>query len=637
MDWTVRLVISFSLVLVVADCKARKQSGELLTIAGSTFAENDPSLYVLDERAYDGSNINSLMVRRLDCGGEERYLKGTIEELTKTCFQVASLNLHELLQLHYLPYFYDLSGVSKPNLQQQDFLIYMLHSLRSFPVRNNPLVLNIPSIRGEPIDLVNISAKYSENYSTHLAKLTEFLPYNLSNIRSTTPITTPQPFQMTPNGWTEQILMIAPGVLKSNTLVTLSAKNNSACAITLSSVRFGDRLGVWETIPFRGANVDGNGYYRQFQLSIPKSDADWTFVRFLWRSLTDSSITCNVKLNGSVNPVPTNSPGDDAEDESPVSPQQTTTTTLSRPEKFRQLATEFGGVGHRLHHLLWHALRNGWNRPGITNYDRQRMMQVVPQQNWAPPRPVLYGPNGQVDIRRTEQENPGAGEDFFHMHREMIRIAKGILGDDLVAVPSVAVLLQQRDRMIAEQLVQRIPVVSIQQFQTRIAGLRQMEQSLNAINLRSISLSALGTQLEWTLHNAIHETLARPAAELLLVGGNNPWSSQNFFAANMPWNQPTYQHLGDPYASASNPLFWLIHAYIDQWVDRWAQAQPNNYTEVSDNCSGRSRCYQWLQNIGGKPWDGGMSVGHAHELRVSSIPPDLVRNLINMGTFVTRQ
>jgi hypothetical protein len=635
MDWIVRfhlcLIYSLSLIFLISNCKARRQSGDLMTVSGSSFAENDPSLYILDERKYDGSNTDTLLVRRLDCGGEERYLKGTIEDLTKTCYEVSAISLTELLQLHYLPYFSDISGINKPTPPQQEFLIYMLRSLRAFPTRNDPLSLSVPMIRAESFDLSKDDVVYAESFAGYLAKLAAFLPYRSSNTKSATQITTPQAFQVSglPGGWNEQIFSVASGVLKSTTVVTLSAKTNAVCAVTLSSIRFGDRFDSWTTIPFKATNIDGDGYYRQFRLTPPKVSSDWTYVRFLWRAVADSPSNCSVKLNGSaLGP---------AEDEAPIqpsTPQQPPTVIRSRTEKFRQLALEFGNVGHRLHHLLWHALRNGWNRPGVTQNDRQQMMQVVPQQNWTPPRPVLYGSNGVVDVRRTEQEHPGAGEDFFHMHREMTRMAKNILGDDLVAVPSVAVLLQQRDRMIAEGLAQRIPVPSVQQFQTRIAALRQYEQTLNAINLKTISLSALGTQLEWTLHNGIHETFARPAAELLLVGGNNPWSSKTFFATTMPWNQPTYQHLGDPYASASNPLFWIIHAYVDQWVDRWALA--NNHDEVSDNCTGRTRCYQWLQSIGGKVWDGGMSVDHAHELRVSAISPDLVRNLVNMGTFVTR-
>lgn len=101
-----------------------------------------------------------------------------------------------------------------------------------------------------------------------------------------------------------------------------------------------------------------------------------------------------------------------------------------------------------------------------------------------------------------------------------------------------------------------------------------------------------------------------------------------------PWNQQSYQHLSDPYAAATNPVFWLIHAYVDQWIDRWAKL--HNIDEVSDDCGERLRCHQWLKSVQTKPWDGGTDVDHAHEIKVANLPPDLARSLINMGTFVTR-
>src|SRR3569833_2325751 len=62
---------------------------------------------------------------------------------------------------------------------------------------------------------------------------------------------------------------------------------------------------------------------------------------------------------------------------------------------------------HRMHHWLWHEVRNNWYQ-----YPRD-IQQKIDDLGWKPPRPVL-----------DESGNPNlendSGEDFFYMHRQMI-------------------------------------------------------------------------------------------------------------------------------------------------------------------------------------------------------------------------
>ena len=617
--------------LVLSECKSFNGSGsDLETIRGSDVEDGDPSLYVLDERNYDGSDLRTLTVLRLECGGDERFLKGKVDDLAARCLNVASISLYDLIETQYVPYFQNLNNATRLGLSQQDFLLYLVKSLRAFPARLDSLQIVIPEISSARINVGNANPPYTEAFANFLPKLADFMSYDSARVRSAPSLSRGGVALENPTGvWIEQFLRLDQASPDALSQLNLTANSNTSnCPVGLVSARLADSKGHWTTLRRSGGGLDTDGYYTRYKLQIPNAGNSFQYARLLWRYLGDARIACKVSFASSGGWRDDPVPGTD-----PV-PPTSGTPTLTRAQKFYQVSQTFAAVGHRLHHLLWHSIRNGWNRPGTSDYDRQLMAGAVPGEDWRPSRPLIYGPSGTVDIVMTEQLSPGAGEDFFHMHREMVKIAKSILGGDFVVVPNTTVLIRERERMIAEGLIQRIPIRNMQEFQQQLAAIRLTEQGMDALDLSRMTLGQLGTQLEWTLHNNLHERFARPAGEILLLNATNPWSMQNFFAPQMPWNQPSYQHLGDPYASASNPLFWLIHSYVDQWIDRWLQAQ--RYGEISDNCSGRSGCYQWLQNVRGTPWDGGSSVDHAHQMRVAALPPELARSLVNMSTFITR-
>src|SRR5689334_15856269 len=66
----------------------------------------------------------------------------------------------------------------------------------------------------------------------------------------------------------------------------------------------------------------------------------------------------------------------------------------------------------RMHHYLWHQVRNGWLFFDKATQDAIRAL------GWEPPRPAQRrGADGQTDIAFDND----SGEDFLYMHREMIR------------------------------------------------------------------------------------------------------------------------------------------------------------------------------------------------------------------------
>lgn len=77
--------------------------------------------------------------------------------------------------------------------------------------------------------------------------------------------------------------------------------------------------------------------------------------------------------------------------------------------------------GWRMHHYIWHEVRNGW-----LFYDSPTKAQIR-ALGWEPPRPARRrGADGRPE---TILDN-FSGEDFLYMHREMIGTVNQILAGD---------------------------------------------------------------------------------------------------------------------------------------------------------------------------------------------------------------
>src|SRR5947207_364653 len=66
---------------------------------------------------------------------------------------------------------------------------------------------------------------------------------------------------------------------------------------------------------------------------------------------------------------------------------------------------------HRLHHHLWHSVRNAWNSPDLTPEVRQRIIDA----GWNPPND-----RAALDAKGKPILDNFSGEDFAYMHRQMI-------------------------------------------------------------------------------------------------------------------------------------------------------------------------------------------------------------------------
>jgi hypothetical protein len=234
--------------------------------------------------------------------------------------------------------------------------------------------------------------------------------------------------------------------------------------------------------------------------------------------------------------------------------------------------------GHRMHHFLWHEVRNRWNLPpgdqpnqgGLTDEAKKALRDL----GWEPPRPSL-------DANRRSILNNSSGEDFLYMHRRMIQRVNTQLaeiGDP--SYPRVSGWVQvptadDADFPVpppwfipgAEAIVQSLIRVKSQEFLEK--RIRFWERQFTDVNfLRSISLGELGARLEFTIHNQLHNRFsAQPY-------GDRPELTDPSQSSGIPtiWDDPRYDYLGDTYSSHVNSVFWFVHGWVDDRIDDWRYA-----------------------------------------------------------------
>jgi len=214
----------------------------------------------------------------------------------------------------------------------------------------------------------------------------------------------------------------------------------------------------------------------------------------------------------------------------------------------------------RMHHYLFHEVRNNWQ--GYPDTVRQQLSAL----GWAPPRPALDA-NGSAILTNN------SGEDFLYMHRQMIAMVNKMLvqagspeypkivgwnpvpapGDGDYPVPPVW------DPSVKD-------VKSDDFFHRRIVVWEQ--QYSDPHNLSKWTLGELGSRLEFSIHNALHmrwstqPTMNRPDADPMVASAAIPTT----------FDDPSYDFLGDTYSSHVNYIFWKLHGWIDNRIEDWKSA-----------------------------------------------------------------
>jgi hypothetical protein len=221
---------------------------------------------------------------------------------------------------------------------------------------------------------------------------------------------------------------------------------------------------------------------------------------------------------------------------------------------------------HRMHHYIWHQVRNSWHR-----YPPE-VQAAITAMGWNPPRTAFYSGN----ILALDNLS---GEDFLFMHRQMIAQVNQMLanlGDPAfpkieswkaIPLPSdsefpVPPAWDTGDPLLNPRLIRwkssDYYLATLQPWQNYFT---------HPDNLRRFSLGQIGALLEFTIHNAMHMRWAAQPAE------NRPEPDPTTPEVIDPkFDDPKYDYLGDTYSSHVNPIFWYLHGWIDDCINRWQAA-----------------------------------------------------------------
>jgi len=292
---------------------------------------------------------------------------------------------------------------------------------------------------------------------------------------------------------------------------------------------------------------------------------------------------------------------------------------------------------HRLHHTVWHATRNFWLSP-LTDADRQKITDL----GWGVERsPFNEG--------RALNLTNGAGEDFLFMHRQMIAEVRSAY--EVAGIPPIKswgrlplpdapqfIYVEVPDPEDATKKTWKYSIAGsgfmvppadandpafgddeAAQASRRFlkspeffsAVMPPLETSFgNPRYLAALTLGALGSLIEFTIHNQMHtrwSTISRdPETGAPGVRGDLEFGGK--------WDGPRSDYLGDFYSSHVHPLFWRLHGWVDDRIEDWFRAHeaanPGEVERVEYGGVAWFKPGKWVQAA--NPWSGPSELHHHH-------------------------
>lgn len=239
----------------------------------------------------------------------------------------------------------------------------------------------------------------------------------------------------------------------------------------------------------------------------------------------------------------------------------------------REVTERMASREHRHHHWLWHEVRNSW-----LSYPED-VRQQIRALGWEPPRPAL-------DENRRPILDNASGEDFLYMHKQMlIDVSRmltrlndpaypGVLvwrkvpppGDPLFPVPPPWFDPERGDEVDRRSFFEMIKRLKSDIFyEKRMVSWQRLFTDPGW--LRDVTLGELGALVEQTIHAAMHNRWSASPAGFR----PDPGPAQGH-TIDPIWDDPRYNFLGDTYSSHVNPVFWSLHAWVDDRIEDWKAA-----------------------------------------------------------------
>lgn len=249
---------------------------------------------------------------------------------------------------------------------------------------------------------------------------------------------------------------------------------------------------------------------------------------------------------------------------------------------------------HRLHHAVWHSVRNMW--PFLSEAKRNAIRKL----DW---QPGESGHERPAALNRVPFTQNGSGEDFFFMHRKMIAMVRDHLnamgealieswrkipppgpvsvepdyGQKPVRLPppgnpdGFSVMPNWAEPGIEDDARRQGALKSDQHYWSNMFPASQRFQDPDY--LATLSLGALGGLIEWTIHNDMHMRWTSEPRDPL-TGEAIP-NGREALDVDKKWDLPIYDSLSEPYSSLVNPVFWRLHGWIDDRIDDWFAAHES--------------------------------------------------------------
>ncbi|MEY2229847.1 hypothetical protein [Streptomyces sp. BF23-19] len=248
-----------------------------------------------------------------------------------------------------------------------------------------------------------------------------------------------------------------------------------------------------------------------------------------------------------------------------------------------------GSRAHRLHHAIWHGLRDNWAAPSdgeISESDKAEITEL----GWAPPHPNQRPTRGTVDLR--EPDN-GAGEDFLYMHRQMVQHVRELLSGLGLPVIQAWKSIPSPNRQSRNGDGFSVPpawdtgdgefgfkslatIKSDEYWQSRMTFLDRRFK--DPAYLATLSLDQLGAKIEWLIHNQLHirwcslPTDPENALTPLPAGRPPTDTSDKWIKATRSGKPFYYDNLNDTFSSHVHPVFWRLHGWVDDRIEDWYAA-----------------------------------------------------------------
>lgn len=261
---------------------------------------------------------------------------------------------------------------------------------------------------------------------------------------------------------------------------------------------------------------------------------------------------------------------------------------MSHPDLPPAVKAMLASESHRVHHHLWHFVRNADSWNNLSQADKDSLTA----DGWAAPR--------------FDQES-GSGIDFLGMHRQMIQMTNNAMAaasdpnwPKVIGWDPIPFEDDNSDWPVPEWQAAPPPWADPAMWQrfTDLANHARSDDRVNEMKtiaaifkdparLATMSLDELGIQMEWSIHGWMHMRWSgAPADDAFSSDPDNDWLF-------LPWS------------SHVSKTFWKLHGWIDNRINDWEVA-TDQQADLSDAWSG-------------PPAPGGMMMADAELLK--HLPP----------------